>query len=54
MVSEAVGLVDTVGCMLHAGVDWGKWSVRRLLLGCVEVRGVKIVACPTSRSMDKV
>ena len=46
--------VDTWGYILHAGVDWGKWSVRRLLLGCVEVRGVQTVACASSRSMDKV
>ena len=32
----------TCGCMLHAGVNWGKWSVRRLLLGCVEVWDVNI------------
>lgn len=44
----------TCGCMLHAGVNWGKWSVRRLLLGCVEVWDVKTVAYPASRSMDKV
>lgn len=48
------GIGGHLGVYVTCWCGLGKWSVRRLFLECVEVWGVKTVACPASRSMDKV